>query len=82
MKLTCIRSINDNKSFHMLQAMGAKILELEDLEKTDETISKLVNENYRTILLSSEVAGFSEDLVKKYKNLTDVKIIIAPNKRI
>ena len=82
MRFSCIRSKDDNSSFHMLQAMGAKIFELDDLEKTDEIISNLVNENYRTIFLSNEVAGFSEDILKKYKNNANVNIIIAPSKRI
>lgn len=66
----------------MLQAMGAKIFELDDLEKTDEAISKLVENDYKTIFLSSEVAGFSEDILKKYKKMEKVNIIIAPSKRI
>ena len=82
LKLLCIRSKNDNFSFHMLQAMGAKIFELEDLEKTDETISKLINEDYKLIFLSNEIAGFSEDILKKYANSTNVNIIIAPSNRI
>ena len=82
MRFSCIRAKDDNSSFHMLEAMGAKVYELDDLEKTDETISKLVENNYRTIFISNEVAGFSEDIVKKYRNKTNVNIIIAPSKRI
>ncbi len=59
-----------------------KVCELEDLEKTDEVISELIQKNYRTIFLSNEVAGFSEDIIKKYRNHHDVNIIIAPSKRI
>lgn len=82
MRLLCIRSKDDNSSFYMMQAMGVKIFELDDLDKTDEAISKLVKANYRTIFVSNEVAGFSEDIIKKYKNNANVNIIIAPSKRI
>lgn len=66
----------------MLQAMGARIFVLDDPEKTDETIAKLISENYRTIFLSNEIASFSGDLIKKYRYNNDVNIIIVPRKRI
>lgn len=33
-----------------------------------------------TIVMTSEVAGFSEDIIKKYHKDEEVRIIIAPNK--
>ncbi len=33
-----------------------------------------------TIVITSEVAGFSEDIIKKYHKNEDIRIIIAPNK--
>ena len=82
MRFLCIRAKGDNTSFRLLQGMGVRVCELDDLDKIDEMISILINEKYNTIFLSSQVAGFSEDIIKKYKSLQDVNIIIAPNRRI
>lgn len=82
MKFSCIKAKEDEHSFRFLQGIGAKVYELEDLEKTDEIISELIQKNYTTIFLSNEVAGFSEDIIKKYRKNQEVNIIIAPSKRI
>lgn len=82
MKFSCIRAKEDEQSFHFLQGMGMKVCELDDLEKTDEAISELIKKDYTTIFLSNEVAGFSEDIIKKYRNNKNIHIIIAPSKRI
>ena len=47
-------------------------------EKTDEKIRELVDKNYTTIVVSNEVASFSEDIIKKYNRIENVNIIIAP----
>ncbi|MCI9000451.1 MAG: hypothetical protein HFJ26_06025 [Clostridia bacterium] len=36
--------------------------------------------NRDTIVMTSEVAGFSEDIIKKYRKNEEVRIIITPNK--
>lgn len=82
MKISCVKSKKDNDSFNFFKDLGMKILELDDLEKTDEVISELVKNNYTTIFISNEVAGFSEDIIKKYQKNKMVSIIIAPSKRI
>ncbi len=82
MNFLFIRTKKDTTSFHVLQAMGAKIFEIDDLEKIDEVISKSVENNYKTFFLSSEVAGASQDITKKYKRNPDIRIFIAPSKRI
>lgn len=82
MKISCIKSKKDNASFNFFKDIGMKIFELDDLEKTDEVISELVKNNYTTIFVSNEVAGFSEDIIKKYQKNKTVSIIIAPSKRI
>ena len=78
MKFSYICSKNDNLNYNIFKAIGIKICRLDDLEKTDEVILKLLNEKYNTILLSNEVASFSEDLIKKYRKSDNIKIIITP----
>lgn len=82
MRFSCIRAKEDNQSFRFFQGMGMEVYELDDLEKADEAIWELIQKNYTTIFLSNEVAGFSEDIIKKYQKNNDVNIVIAPSKRI
>ena len=65
----------------MFEGLGFRVIEMEDLENTDRQIENLVKENYQTIILTNEIAGFSEDIIKKYKHDDDINIIIAPSKR-
>lgn len=80
MKITWIKGDNDKRSFKMFENLGADVQTIEDLEKTDEKIKELVRNNYTTIIMTNEVAGFSESIIKKYKKNNNIKIIIAPSK--
>lgn len=80
MKISWIKSANDTKSFNIYKLMGLDVFELRELENTDKTIAELVNKKYDTIVVSSEVAGFSENIIKKYNKRDDLNIIIAPSK--
>ena len=80
MKVSWIKYEKDNKSFRLPQALGFDVFSLSDLEKTDETMKNLIKQNYDTIIISNEVAGFSEDIIKKYKKNKDIKIVISLDK--
>lgn len=80
MKISWLKSKKDEKSFKIQQHIGFDVYEIEDLEQTDDKINELVKNQYNTIILSSEVAGFSSDIIKKYKNNDNINIIIARNK--
>ncbi len=82
MKISCIKSKKDSSSFDFLQRFGVKVYELDNLEKTDETIAKLAKEQFTTIFLTNEIAGFSEDIIKKYRHNQKINIVITPSKRI
>lgn len=77
MKISWIKYEKDKKSFRLPQALGFDVFLLDDLEKTDETVKNLVRNDYDTIILSNEVAGFSEDIIRKYKNDKNVRIVIS-----
>lgn len=81
LRISCIKYSKDNNSFSFLKAIGAKIIELDDLERTDEQLEKLVNDKYKTIFISNEVACFSEDIIKKYSKSEEIKIIITPSQK-
>ena len=80
MKITLLKGSNDKKSFKLFETLGAKVNTIDDLEKTDDKIQELIREDYTTIIMTSEVAGFSESIIKKYNRTNDIKIIITPTK--
>lgn len=80
MSISWIKSKKDNNSFRFFKNMGFDVNEIEDLEKTDDVIRELVGKNTDTIILTNEVASFSEDIIKKYNKNENINIIITPNK--
>ena len=64
----------------MAEKLGMRVEKLENPEEIDSKMSELVNQNYNTIVLSNEIAGFSSDIIKKYKNDFDINIIIGTRK--
>lgn len=80
MEITFLKGSNDKKSFKLFENLGVEINEVDDLEKTDDKIKELINKKYTTIVMTNELAGFSESIIKKYNKTKDIKIIIAPPK--
>lgn len=80
MKISWIKQEKDKKNFTIAEKLGMEVYNLNDPEEVDKTINKLVNENYNTIILSNELAGFSEDIIKKYQTNKNINIIISPRK--
>lgn len=81
MKISWIKYKNDEDSFKIPENLGFDVFRLSDLEDTDKELERLINKKYRTIIVSNEVACFSEDIIKKYKYDTNINIIISPNKK-
>ena len=82
MKIPWMKGQNDNDSFKMFENMGFDVCRIEDLENTDKKLKELINKNYTTIVMTNEVAGFSENIIKKYNKTEGVNIIITPSKHI
>ncbi len=80
MKISWIKEEKDNKNFAIAERLGMKVQRLKNPEDIDKTMEELVNQNYKTIVLSNEIAGFSEDIIKKYQNNQNVNIIISPRR--
>lgn len=81
LKISWIKAKTDTKSFRIPQNMGLDVFEIEDLEQTDNKIGELVENKCNTIILSNDVAGFSEDIIKKYSKNEEINIVIAPRKK-
>lgn len=79
MKISWIKSETDNKNFKIAEKLGLNVVELDRQEKVDRQIEKLVKQKYDTIIITQELAGFSEDIIKKYAKDKKIKIIINKN---
>lgn len=82
MKITWIKTKNDKQSFKIFENLGFNVYSLEDPDETDKKIEELINNDYKTIILSNEIASFSGDIIKKYGDKDEISIIIASGKNI
>ena len=82
MKISWIKYEKDNKDFRIAERLGMDVYRIENPEEVDNKMSELIKENYKTIVLSNEVAGFSEDIIKKYQNNKNINIIISPRRQV
>lgn len=83
MKISWIKCKKDENSFEFIKYLGGKVYEIEEPEDIDEFMRKIYKkENCKTIVISNELASFSEDIIKKYNNNTELRIIIAPSKNM
>lgn len=78
MKVSWIKTESDDKNFKFAERLGMDVYRLSSLDDTDRKLDELVKQNYNTIILSNEVAGFSQDIITKYSGKKDVNIIISP----
>lgn len=80
MKISWLKLKQDENSFKIFKNIGLDVYDVEEPEDTDKRIQDLVKKQYNTIIISNELAGFSEDIIKKYRKAENVKIIIATSK--
>lgn len=80
MKISWIKYEKDDRSFKVPERLGFDVFSLEDPETTDSKIEELIKKRYDTIILTNEIAGFSEDIIRKYSRDRNISIIIARDK--
>ncbi len=80
MRISWLKLKGDNNSFKIFKNIGLDVYDVEEPEDTDKKIQELVNKEYKTIVISNELAGFSEDIIKKYNKTENINIIIATSK--
>ena len=80
MKMSWIKYEKDDLSFKVPEKLGFDVFKLIEPEETDNKIKELINKNYDFIIVTREIAGFSEDIIKKYDKDRNVNIIIARDK--
>ena len=82
MKISWLKYEKDKDSFKLPEALGLDVYKIPDLEDSDKKIEELINNEYKTIIISNDVAKFLEDIKKKYNKDNNVKIIISIDKDI
>jgi len=75
-----IKYEKDNTNFKMAEKLGMKVERLENPEDIDSKMKELVKQNYNTIVISNELAGFSNDIIRKYQKNEEINIIISSRK--
>ena len=80
MKISWIKQANDENSFKIAEKFKMQVYKLKEPEDVDNTMNYLIEQNYKTIVLTSDIAGFSEDIIKKYNSRKDINIIISKRK--
>ena len=68
MKVSWIKSKEDKSSFKVPD------------EKIDDTIDNLILNKYNTIVISNELAGFSQKINNEYLKMKNIDIIISKDK--
>ena len=82
MRISWLKYEKDKDSFKLPEALGLDVYKLHDLEDSDKKIEELIENNYKTIIISNDVASFSENIIKKYNKNPNVKIVISIDKDI
>ena len=80
MKIVWLKKEGDSNSFIFFEKIGLNVISLDKPDDVDNKMRELIQNNYNTIFLSNELAGFSEDIIKKYRNNENINIIISRRK--
>ena len=80
MKMSWIKYVKDKESFKMPERLGFDVFKLDNPEETNNKLEELIKNNYNIIFITNEIAGFSENIIKKYNKDNKVNIIITKNK--
>lgn len=78
MKISFIK-YEKEKDFKIPQLFGMNVEEIKEPEQIDEKIEELKKQNYTTIVISNELASFSEKMINKYKYDNTLNIVITPS---
>ena len=82
LKISWLKTKKDQDSFKLIKRLGFDVHELEDPERIDNEINKLINEKCYNIILTNEIASFSEDIIKKYLDTIDKEVWIEKANKI
>lgn len=76
MRVSWIKAETDYKNFKIPELLGFDVFYLNNNEDIDKKIDELILDKYNTIIISKDLAGFSQKINKEYINDKKVEIII------
>ena len=76
MKISWIKSDKVSKNFKVPELLGFDVFTIKDNEKVDSKIDELIANKYHTIIISKDLAGFSQKINDDYTKNKNVDIII------
>ncbi len=80
MKISWIKSSSDKNSFKIPENLGFNVISLNDNDEVDQKIDELIKNHCNTIILSNEIAGFSQKINNEYAKMKNIDIIISRDK--
>ena len=78
MKVSFIKYKDDKNRYKIAKMIGMDVFEINQPEEIDKQIEELEKQEYNTIFIPNNLASFSDNIVRKYKNTENLKIIITP----
>lgn len=75
MKVSWIKSESDN-NFKIPQLLGFDVFSIKENEDIDNKIDELIMNKYNTIIISKDLAGFSQKINLDYAKNKNIDIII------
>ena len=78
MKVSFIKYKDDKDRYKIAKMVGMDVFELDKPEDIDSQIEELEKQDYKTIFIPNSLASFSDNIINKYKNNDNLKIIITP----
>lgn len=80
MKVSWVKLENDEKSFRWPENLGFDVFSIKNNDDVDNKIDELISNKYNTIIVSNDVASFSQKINREYLRNKNVNIIISKNK--
>lgn len=80
MKISFIK-YGKQENFFIPKLLGMNVAEIREPEEIDEKIDELKKQDYTTIIITNELASFSDKIINKYKYDNSLNIIITPTKK-
>ena len=78
MEIFFIKCEKESKEYKIPKLLGMNIENIKNPEDIDKKIEEINIKGNSTIVISSELASFSDNIIKKYKNDKNINIIITP----
>ncbi len=76
MKISWIKSKTDDKNFKMQELLGLDVFCLQNNEDIDKKSDELILKQYHIIVISKDLANFSQKINDEYQKNKTVDIII------